>query len=89
MIGPRAMRKRVAPTRQSFENIHLYCPLLPRGTRFLPLEQLTPRNVGQLQRVWTSHTGETSGRLISALTYDLSPGHVSDAVIAFALPRQR
>jgi quinoprotein glucose dehydrogenase len=30
----------------------------PGGTRFSPLAQLTPANVGQLQRAWTFRTGE-------------------------------
>jgi len=30
----------------------------PSGTRFSPLAQITPANVGQLQRAWTYHTGE-------------------------------
>jgi quinoprotein glucose dehydrogenase len=29
------------------------------GTRFSPLNQITPANVGRLQRAWTYHTGET------------------------------
>jgi quinoprotein glucose dehydrogenase len=31
----------------------------PGGTRFSPLTQLTAANVGQLQRAWTYHIGET------------------------------
>jgi quinoprotein glucose dehydrogenase len=31
----------------------------PGGTRFSPLKQLTPINVGELQRAWTYHIGET------------------------------
>ena len=30
------------------------------GTRFSPLDQLTPRTIGRLKRAWTYHTGETT-----------------------------
>lgn len=32
----------------------------PGGTRFSPLTQITPDNVGQLQPAWTFHTGDIS-----------------------------
>ncbi len=32
----------------------------PGGTRYSPLTQITPANVGRLKRVWVSHTGDIS-----------------------------
>jgi quinoprotein glucose dehydrogenase len=34
---------------------------VPGGQRFSPLNQITPANVGQLQRAWTFHTGAVQG----------------------------
>src|SRR5271163_1912745 len=34
------------------------------GTRFSPLTQITPANVGTLRMAWTYRTGESAGRLL-------------------------
>jgi quinoprotein glucose dehydrogenase len=48
------------------------------GTRFSPLAQITPANVGQLQRVWIYHTGIPTNMLVSL---EVTPLKIRDRVV--------
>jgi len=51
------------------------------GDRFSTLDQITPRNVRQLQRVWEFHTGDFRGKDDPAeTTYEVTPLKVGDSL---------
>jgi quinoprotein glucose dehydrogenase len=51
-----------------------------RGTRFSPIDQITPTNVGRLEHAWTYRTGDLPGPddALSAWTFEATPLQVGD-----------
>lgn len=56
----------------------------PGGTRFSPLKQITPANVGNLMRAWEFHTGELLNRPPAAMArtkFEATPILVEDSLV--------
>jgi quinoprotein glucose dehydrogenase len=54
------------------------------GTRFSPLAQITPANVGNLVRAWEFRTGDLDARALAAMArtkFQASPLFVEDSII--------
>ena len=57
----------------------------PGGSRFAPLDQITPGNVDQLAPAWTYHTGDLKSRAPDVLkrsTFEVTPILVDDKLVA-------
>ena len=57
----------------------------PGGSRFAPLDQITPGNVDQLVPAWTYHTGDLKNRapdLLKRSKFEVTPILVGDKLIA-------
>ena len=55
------------------------------GSRFAPLDQITPGNVDQLVPVWTYHTGDLKSRapgLLKRSKFEVTPILVGDKLVA-------
>ena len=55
------------------------------GSRFAPLDQITPRNVDQLVPAWTYHTGDLKSRAPDVLKrskFEVTPILVGDKLVA-------
>src|SRR6516164_11494418 len=55
------------------------------GSRFAPLDQITPGNVGQLISAWTYHTGDLKSRAPDVLKrskFEVTPILVGDKLVA-------
>ena len=55
------------------------------GSRFAPLDQITPGNVDQLVPVWTYHTGDLTSRapdLLKRSKFEVTPILVGDKLVA-------
>ena len=63
------------------------------GTRFSPLQQISPSNVGRLKRAWTYHMGETDRGGNETDRHDVAPFEstplVIDGVLYFSTPSNR
>ena len=55
------------------------------GSRFAPLDQITPGNVNQLVPAWTYHTGDLKSRapdVLNRATFEVTPILASDKLVA-------
>jgi hypothetical protein len=63
-----------------------YCGYDQGGSRFAPLDQITPGNVDQLVPAWTYHTGELKSRAPDVLKrskFEVTPILVGDKLVAY------